>query len=240
MHFSVESRQSCLCVERELGVETQHWRREDLNRHCHSLVFLHSFLTNFRLFLLGARRFFNGGHETIELLLRTVISANQLSIYGAIADLCDEVPKRVRAPGKLAAAQHLEKVDIHTVLSKAENSTNGQQWRNLRQEYERKFEQLSGDQKLSKLCSDAGLKLVEREQYFHTLEQKKDNRCNTYAENTRCLAMKRDSYRRMGSQEYEDRPSIEHKRFAIMMFDTVSKFKFHLCFKTIPFLGSES
>ena len=58
---------------------------------------------------------------------------------------------------------------IPTVLSKAENSTNEQRWRNLRQEYQRKFEQLSEDQKLSKLCSDAGLKLVEREQYFKTL-----------------------------------------------------------------------
>ena len=28
----------------------------------------------------------------------------------------------------------------------------------------------SEDQKLSKLCSDAGLKLVERGQYFYTLE----------------------------------------------------------------------
>ena len=37
------------------------------------------------------------------------------------------------------------------------------------QEYDRKFEQLSEDQKLSKLCSDAGLKLVERGQYFYTL-----------------------------------------------------------------------
>ena len=73
---------------------------------------------------------FNGRNETIELILSTVISANQ--------------------------------VENPTVLAKAENSTNKQQWRNLRQEYERKIEQLSEDQKLSKLCSDAGLKLVER------------------------------------------------------------------------------
>ena len=38
------------------------------------------------------------------------------------------------------------------------------------QEYERKFEQLSEDQKLSKLCSDAGFKLAERGQYFKTLD----------------------------------------------------------------------
>ena len=99
-------------------------------------------------------------NETIELLLRTVISANQLSVYGAVADLCDAVPKRIGAPGKLAAPEHSEKLEILTDLSKAENSTNAQQWRNLRQEYERKFEQLSNDQILSKLCSDASLKLV--------------------------------------------------------------------------------
>ena len=45
------------------------------------------------------------------------------------------------------STEHLEKMDILTVLFRAENSTNAQQWRNLRQEYERKFEQLSEDQK---------------------------------------------------------------------------------------------
>ena len=49
-----------------------------------------------------------------------------------------------------------------------------------------------------------------------------------------------DSYKRMDFQEYENRSSLEHKIFAIMMNDAVSKFKFHLCFKTIPFFGSES
>ena len=55
---------------------------------------------------------FNGSTETIELLLRTVVSANQLSIFGTMADLCDEVPKRVRTPEKPAAPKHLEKVEI--------------------------------------------------------------------------------------------------------------------------------
>ena len=43
---------------------------------------------------------FNGSDENIELLLRTVISANQLSVYGSIADLCNEVPKDPWAPGE--------------------------------------------------------------------------------------------------------------------------------------------
>ena len=113
---------------------------------------------------------FSGSHELIELILRTVISANQLSIYGAIADSCDEAPKCIGTPGKLAAPKHLEKVEIPIGPSAEETQNNAQQRKNLVQEYERKFEQLSDDQKLSKLCSDAGLKLVEKGQYSYTLD----------------------------------------------------------------------
>ena len=44
----------------------------------------------------------------------------------------------------------------------------------------------------------------------------------------------------MISQEYEDLRSLEHKKFAFMMIDTVSKFKFYFHFKTTPFLESEN
>ena len=37
---------------------------------------------------------FNGSDETIELILRTVISVNQLSVYGAVADLCGDLVNR--------------------------------------------------------------------------------------------------------------------------------------------------
>ena len=51
-------------------------------------------------------------------------------------------------------------------------------------EYERNFEQLSEDQKLSKLSSDAGLKLVEKRQYFYTLDteegQEMQHLCREY------------------------------------------------------------
>ena len=78
-----------------------------------------------------------------------MISANQLSIYGAIADLCNELSEDLRASGKLAAPDHLEKMEIPARLSAEETQTYAQQRRNLVQEYERKFEQLSEDQKLS-------------------------------------------------------------------------------------------
>ena len=46
---------------------------------------------------------FNGSEGNIELILRTIISANQLSVYGAVADLCKELSKDSRASGKPAA-----------------------------------------------------------------------------------------------------------------------------------------
>ena len=71
--------------------------------------------------------------------------------------------------------------EILTGLSDAETHTHAQQRTDLVQEYERKFEQVSEDQKLSKLCSEAGLRLVERGQYFHTQErQQMQHSCREY------------------------------------------------------------
>ena len=36
---------------------------------------------------------FNGGEENIGLILRTIISVHQLSIYGAVADMYKELSK---------------------------------------------------------------------------------------------------------------------------------------------------
>ena len=114
---------------------------------------------------------FNGSEENIELLLRTIISANQLSVHGAMADLCKELAKDSESSGKLEAPDHLETIQIPDGPH-----TNEQQEGNLVQDYERRFEQLSDDQKLSKLCSDAGLRFVERGQYFFTLDTEERGR----------------------------------------------------------------
>ena len=74
---------------------------------------------------------FNGSGENIELILRTVIAANQLSVYGAIADLCNEFSKDLRAPGKASAPDHLETMEIPTGSSPKETRTNAQQRKNL-------------------------------------------------------------------------------------------------------------
>ena len=95
---------------------------------------------------------FNGSEENIELILRTIISANQLSI---VADLCKELSKDSRASGTLDANEYFETMEIPTETAIVDH-TDGELQGNLLQNCERKFEQLSDDQKLSKLCSDAG------------------------------------------------------------------------------------
>ena len=58
---------------------------------------------------------YNGSDENIELLLRTVISANQLSVYGA-ADPCNELSEGSGASGKVEAPDHLETMETPTGL----------------------------------------------------------------------------------------------------------------------------
>ena len=55
---------------------------------------------------------FNGGEENIELLLRAVLSANHLSVHGAVANLCKELSKDSESSGKPEASDHWETMEI--------------------------------------------------------------------------------------------------------------------------------
>ena len=101
-------------------------------------------------------------------------------------NLCNELSE------DFAALDHLETMEILAHPSPKETPTKALQRGNLVQEYERKFGQLSEDQKFSKPCSSVGLKLVEKKNNISILLiHTKDNRCNIYAENTRCLDMEK-------------------------------------------------
>ena len=99
---------------------------------------------------------------------------------------------------------------------------------------------MSDYQKLSKPCSEAGLNLVQIGQFFYDFDAEEGQQMQHLCRGYTMLRNEVDSYKRMDFQEYENRSSLEDMNFAIMMNDAVSKFKFHLCFKTIPFFGSES
>ena len=117
---------------------------------------------------------FNGSDETVEWILRTVISVNQLSIYGPVADLCKELARDSPSARKHAENEKWELMveptefpNVNTI-SHTDMSVQG----NVLREYEQKFAELPEDQKLTTLCSDAGfMKDIGKGQFFITLEE---------------------------------------------------------------------
>ena len=111
---------------------------------------------------------FTESDDDVQLLLKMVISVNQLSLYGALSDLIEELPDDQTAPGKPVALDQVEQeILIQPPLAAVRANDDGQG--NLLQILERKFEKLPKDQKLSKLCSESGLTLVEVGQFFCAL-----------------------------------------------------------------------
>ena len=67
---------------------------------------------------------FSGSTQNnIELLLQVVISANQLSIHGAVAGMIEELPVGQRAVGEPKAPNQLDKVEILTQTSYCRNAS---------------------------------------------------------------------------------------------------------------------
>ena len=65
----------------------------------------------------------NGSTQNIELLLQMVITVNQLSIFGAVADMIEELPVGRRALGKPVASGQLDKQEILRQPPHAENAS---------------------------------------------------------------------------------------------------------------------
>ena len=89
-------------------------------------------------------------------------------------------PKIQKARRNVEHLDHVETMEIP-----GGPHTNEQQLGNLVQDYERRFEQLSDDQKLSKLCSDAGLRIVEKKDntsshLIHKKEFRMQHLCREY------------------------------------------------------------
>ena len=88
-----------------------------------------------------------------------------------MSDLCRELSDDSEVAVKLAAKEDLESMELLAELPIADLHSNTESQENLLQDCVLKFEQLPGDQKLSKLCCDAGLRTVEIGQFFLTLDE---------------------------------------------------------------------
>ena len=104
--------------------------------------------------------------ETIETIFRMIVSANQLSLYGAVAETCEEYESLHERTGRpVVMGQSIMLSAIKTEVSWESDDPAYQNF--LFQHYEERIEKLSQQDKLSKFCMNAGfLSVVENGQYF--------------------------------------------------------------------------
>ena len=96
--------------------------------------------------------------ETVETIFRIVVSANQLSLYGAVAEICEAV-----VMGQSSSSLVLSVIKTEVPLD-CDDPVNQDL---LLQQYGERIEKLSQQDKLSKFCVDAGfLHVVEIGQFF--------------------------------------------------------------------------
>ena len=112
---------------------------------------------------------FTADYPTIETIFRIIISANQLSIYGAVANICEEFEAHQDRSGEpdvlMGQSIVLSEIKAEVPLQN-ENSMNHQI---LWQQYEERIKLLSQESKVSTFCMEAGfVHVVEVGQYFMT------------------------------------------------------------------------
>ena len=111
---------------------------------------------------------YSGSEEFVVVILRTVISVNQISICGEVADFCNEWdPDYAESEICESLVIPTESANANTTSQSSTSSAQG----NLTQVYFKKFAELP-EYHLSKLCKDAGfLEKSEKGQFFITIEE---------------------------------------------------------------------
>ena len=108
---------------------------------------------------------------TIETVFRTNLSVNQLSIYGAVADMCEECDSCHDRTGRLVVEGQSNPLFVPSVMKTHILLTDhpAQPQEDLLQKYKERIEKLSQQDRVSEFCTDAGfLTTVEVGQYFMT------------------------------------------------------------------------
>ena len=109
--------------------------------------------------------------DTIETVFRTSISVNQLSIYGAVSDLCEEYSTCQTSTGRPVLAEQSDQLlaPANLLIMTPRPSIEILAQEILLQKYKERVERLPQPDRLIKNCTYAGfLKTVEVGQYFMT------------------------------------------------------------------------
>ena len=108
--------------------------------------------------------------ETVETVFRTIISVNQLSIYGAVSDLCEECNTSHDRTGRPVVAGQSNPLFVPSVMKTHIPLTDDPaQEEDPLQRHQERIEKLSHQDRVMKFCTDAGFRTtVGVGQYFMT------------------------------------------------------------------------
>ena len=114
---------------------------------------------------------FAADQETIETFFRIIVFANQLSLYEAVANMCEECESFHDRSGQpdVVMGQSIVLSEIKTEVPLENDDPAYQNF--MLQRYEERIESLSQTDRVSEFCMDAGfLSVVEIGQYFMTID----------------------------------------------------------------------
>ena len=112
---------------------------------------------------------FAATQATIETVSRIIVAANQLSLYGAVANMCEEYESRHDRTGRPDKVMG-QSIVLSEIKTEVPLENDDPEYRNFPlQRYEERIERLSQQDKVSEICMDARfLRVVEIGQYFMT------------------------------------------------------------------------
>ena len=183
---------------------------------------------------------FNGSEQNVELILRTVTSVNQLSIYGAVADMCREASNDTMASRR--NLKHmifwkrwkflLNPLLLSLITMNSDGETCCKNTSNNSDNY-------LTTRSYPNCALTVVWKLSKEENISSHLMQEYQAEWYIYAENIRCHVTIRELEREAGFAGIRKLGQSWTFMFVIMKIGTVLEFRSDLCFKTLPLLGIE-
>ena len=112
---------------------------------------------------------FTADYPTIETIFRIIAFANQLSLYGAVANICEEFEAHQDRSGEPDVLMGQSIVLSEIMAEIPLQNENPSHHQILWQQYEERIKSLSQESKVSEFCMEAGfVHVVEVGQYFMT------------------------------------------------------------------------
>ena len=111
---------------------------------------------------------FTADQDTVDTIYRIILSVNQLSVYGAVAAICDEYEGHPDNTGEPVILEG-QSIVLREVKAEAPAREEPEDSNILLQKYFQQVKQLSPENRLGKFCKEAGfMRIVEIGQYFVT------------------------------------------------------------------------